>query len=144
MDILDINLKSYGALEKFYGRIVTVECPEDNSKLKELVHQEGNMNVIFVQGFGNRNVALLGDQLASKAIENNWSGIIINGCVRDIEILRNLKIGIFAIGACPKKSLKDNKGKMGSDFFINDIKIFNGHWVYCDLNGILLSEDNKL
>ena len=144
MDILDINLKCYGGLEKFYGRIVTVECPEDNSKLKELVHQEGNMDVIFVQGFGNRNVALLGDQLASKAIENNWSGIIINGCVRDIEILRNLKIGIFAIGACPKKSLKDNKGKMGSDFVINDVQIFNGHWVYCDLNGILLSEDNKL
>tara|TARA_B100000683_G_scaffold66115_1_gene64984 strand:- start:683 stop:1117 length:435 start_codon:yes stop_codon:yes gene_type:complete len=144
MDVLTIDLKSFGGLEKFYGQIVTLECPEDNSKLKELVHEEGANKVIFVQGNGSRNVALLGDLLASKAIENNWSGIIINGCVRDVEILKKLKIGIYALGACPKKSYKENKGVLSSNFIINDTKICNGHWVYCDLNGILLSEDNKL
>ena len=53
MDVLTIDLKSFGGLEKFYGQIVTLECPEDNSKLKELVHEEGANKVIFVQGNGS-------------------------------------------------------------------------------------------
>ncbi|MDB2678090.1 hypothetical protein N9Z05_01715, partial [Gammaproteobacteria bacterium] len=30
------------------------------------------------------------------AVKNNWAGIVVNGCVRDVEELKNLPIGIFA------------------------------------------------
>ena len=54
--------------------------------------------------------ALLGDMLARKAIDNNWSGIVVNGCVRDVEILSNLNIGIMALASSPKRSEKKGKG----------------------------------
>ena len=43
----------------------------------------------FIDGQGSQNVALLGDNLAKIAINNNWGGIIINGFVRDVQILRS-------------------------------------------------------
>ena len=52
--------------------------------------------VLVVDGEGSMNCALFGGNLASMASENNWSGIIINGCVRDqLEIIVE-KIGVKA------------------------------------------------
>ena len=81
-----------------------------------------------------------GDLIADAAVKNNWSGVIINGCVRDIEILKTIDIGIQAIGAVPKKSEKLDKGSLREDIRIGDIRISNGNWVYADENGVLISE----
>jgi regulator of RNase E activity RraA len=37
-----------------------------------------------------------GDQLAELAIQNNWEGIIVNGCIRDSEVINAMDIGIKA------------------------------------------------
>ena len=48
------------------------------------------------------------------AKDNGWSGIIINGLVRDIEILKDIDIGVMALGSCPRKSEKKNIGERNS------------------------------
>ena len=55
--------------------------------------------------------ALLGGNLALLASQNNWSGIIINGCVRDqLEIMVE-NIGVKALEVHPKKSEKNDGGE---------------------------------
>ena len=77
------------------------------------------------------------------AKDNGWSGIIINGFVRDVEILRGIDIGIMALGSCPRKSEKKNQGQSSLEININGIVINPGNWCYADENGVLISE-NKL
>ena len=37
LKFLNIQFKSFGAINFFYGQIVTAICPEDNSKIKKIL-----------------------------------------------------------------------------------------------------------
>ena len=134
-----VGLNSYGAKSVFEGEIVTVVCPNDNSLAKELISQKGNCKILFIDGNASKAVALLGDNLAQQALDNNWSGIIVNGMVRDIEILRSIPLAIYARGSCPKKSNKNNAGNINVDVCIDGVDIKPSFWAYGDENGILIS-----
>ena len=142
LDSLAINIqfRSFGKKEYFCGQVKTAQCPEDNSKVKEILSQDGSGKVLLVDGNGSSKVALLGDMIAKQAIENSWEGLIINGCVRDVEILKTLSLGIFAIGSCPVKSKKENRGILGQPIEIGDIIVKEGSWIYADESGVLVSD----
>ena len=38
---------------------------------------------MVVDGKGSEECALVGDNLAELGFKNGWSGIIVNGCIRD-------------------------------------------------------------
>ena len=134
-----VGLNSYGAKSVFEGEVVTVVCPNDNSLAKELISQKGNGKILFIDGNASKAVALLGDNLAQQALENNWSGIVVNGMVRDVEILRSIPLAIYARGSCPKKSNKNNAGNINVDLCIDGVDIKPSFWAYGDENGILIS-----
>ena len=134
-----VGLNSYGAKSVFEGEVVTVVCPNDNSLAKELISQTGNGKILFIDGNASKAVALLGDNLAQQALDNNWSGIVVNGMVRDVEILTTIPLPIYARGLCPKKSNKNNAGNINVDVCIDGVDIKPSFWAYGDENGILIS-----
>ena len=134
-----VGLNSYGAKSVFEGEVVTVVCPNDNSLAKKLISQKGNGKILFIDGNASKTVALLGDNLAQQALENNWSGIVVNGMVRDVEILRSIPLAIYARGSCPKKSNKNNAGNINVDVCIDGVDVKPTFWAYGDENGILIS-----
>ena len=108
-------LKNLGGRKIFWGKIETLQCPDDNSFVKELLNSEGNGKVLVVDANGISTVALLGDIIAEAGVKNNWSGVVINGYVRDIDILSTLDIGVQALGTMPIRSEKKNQGQIGVD-----------------------------
>lgn len=48
----------------------------------------------------------MGDRIAEIAVSNGWSGVVINGAIRDREAISGLPIGVKALGSNPRKSLK--------------------------------------
>lgn len=58
----------------------------------------------MVSGGGLLRCALMGDSLASVAQANGWAGVVIWGAVREVESLKNLDIGIKALGSNRWKS----------------------------------------
>ena len=96
--------------------------------------------VLIIDAEGVNHASMIGDQIASKALENNWNGIIVNGFVRDIEILKTIPIGIYAKGSIPKKTDKKGLGFLGVDVFIGGILIKTGNWVYLDSNGWVITK----
>jgi regulator of ribonuclease activity A len=140
LKFLNIQFKNFGAKESFLGEILTATCPEDNSKVKEILNQPGDGRILIVDGQASFKVALMGDMIAEQAVKNNWAGVIINGCVRDVEILNSLDVGIFAIGVVPRKSEKLDRGSLSDDIRIGDSQISSGQWAYADLNGVIISD----
>ena len=130
----------FGGVNSFFGPILTLECFEDNSLIKQELSKPGNGAVLVVSGKKSNKFALLGDNIALMAQKNGWKGIIIDGYVRDVEILSGLKIGVMALGACPRKSKKENKGIIGNPIKINDVLISPNEWLYADQNGIIISK----
>lgn len=136
--------QDYGSHRCFAGLAVTVKCFEDNSLIKELVQQPGQGRVIVVDGGGSIRRALLGDQLAAKAAANGWSGLVIAGVVRDVEILETIELGIKALGACPQKTDKRGEGQLDLPIEIGGTTVRSGDYVYADRNGVLVSAEALL
>jgi len=131
-------LKNLGGKKVFWGKIETLQCPNDNSYVKELLNSEGEGKVLVVDADGISSVALLGDMIAEAGVRNNWSGIVINGYVRDIDILSKLNIGVQALGTVPVRSEKKNQGQVGIDVSFGGLTFCSGDYVYADNNGLLL------
>lgn len=135
-----LDFQCFSRIKSIHGQISTVFCPDDNSFVREMLSENGHQKIMFIDGAKSKNVALLGDNLVKLAIKNNWSGIIVNGRIRDAEIISQLDVAIFALGTCPRKSSKKNQGKKNIELLIDGLTIKPGDWVYADINGILISD----
>ena len=141
VDFLNLQFTNFGKKGFFSGKIETAICPDDNSKVKQILGEEGNGKILIVDGQGSTKVALMGDIIAESAEKNNWQAVIINGCVRDVEALSNFNLGIFALGSVPKKSEKRDRGEIGIKINLGGILIESGNWAYADESGILISKE---
>ncbi|GMH95811.1 hypothetical protein TrVE_jg65 [Triparma verrucosa] len=133
-------LKSYGSKPSFHGPIKTLRCLESNPSVRSLLSSPGLGRVLIVDGSGSLRCALLGDQLANLAVTNNWSGIIIHGCIRDSAIINKMPIGVKAVGTMPVKSKKDYPGEVGVNVAFGGVEFREGWWVYADEDGVIVSE----
>lgn len=131
--------KSFGGLKRFNGPIVTLKCKEDNSLVRDQVSEPGRGQVLVVDGRGSLRCALLGDQLAQKAVDNGWVGILIYGCIRDSVDISSMPIGVLALATNPRKSVKKGVGGLGCELSFGGITIKNGDWLYADEDGIVVS-----
>ncbi len=131
--------KSYGAKPSFGGQIVTVKCFEDNSRVKELAATDGNGKVMVVDGEGSLKRALLGDLIADNARENNWEGIIIFGCIRDVDVIAKIGIGVKALNSIPLKTERKGQGEKNVPVTFAGVTFNPGEYVYSDATGIIVS-----
>lgn len=139
LQVADPLFHDFGGKPLFYGQAVTLSCYEDNSLVRELVNRPGQGKVMVIDGGGSLRRALLGDQLAIKAAEQGWEGIVIFGAVRDVGTLATLALGVKALAACPVKTEKLGQGELDAVVSFAGVTIHPGDYVYADLNGVLVS-----
>lgn len=139
LQVADPVFQDFGGKRLFYGRAVTLSCFEDNSLVRELVAHPGHGKVMVIEGGGSLRRALLGDQLALKAVEQGWEGILIHGAARDVATLATLALGVKALAACPVKTEKRGQGELGVVVSFAGVTIHQGDYVYADLNGVVVS-----
>ena len=132
--------KSYGDVKSFGGEAVTVKCFEDNSRVKELLATDGQGKVLVVDGGSSMRCALMGDMIAESAVKYGWSGVIINGCVRDVDAIASLNLGVHALAAIPQKSNRKGVGETNITIQIGNITIQPGDYIYADNNGMIVSK----
>ena len=104
IQIGDLFLNSYGSKNKFFGQIHTAKCEHSNSIVKEFVNEQGEGKVLLIEHSGSELCSMVGDKIAQKAYENKWNGIFTNGCIRDVEVIQNIDIGVYAQNSYPKKN----------------------------------------
>lgn len=131
--------RDFGGKRKFSGEIVTVRCFEDNSLVAETVRSPGRGRVLVVDGGGSLRRALLGDLLAAAAAQNGWHGLVINGAVRDVEILETIDLGVRALAACPLKTDKRGEGQFGVPLRFAGAQLDPGQFLYADANGVIVA-----
>jgi regulator of ribonuclease activity A len=139
VQVAEPMFNNYGGNDCFSGEIATVTCFEDNSLIATRVEEPGRGRVLVVDAGGSLRCAVLGDNLAQKALDNGWSGLIINGCIRDVDIIETLPIGVAALATHPLKSVKRNVGRVDETVAFAGLQWVPGHYVYADNNGVLVS-----
>ncbi|KZX81737.1 ribonuclease activity regulator protein RraA [Oleiphilus sp. HI0009] len=141
VEVVEPMFHNFGAVDAFGGEIVTVKCFEDNSVVKEQVGLPGEGRVMVVDGGGSKRNALLGDMLAEKAAANGWSGLIIYGCIRDVDVIRQTQLGVQALGTNPRKTEKRGLGDLNVEVKFGGVVFKPGHYVYADNNGVIVSPE---
>jgi regulator of ribonuclease activity A len=130
--------KSYGGVSQCHGKIVTIKLFEDNSDLVQLLKNtkgDGRICVVDVEG---EHCAVVGETLMGYAYENGWSGIVINGYVRDTHQTNQIPVGLFALGTYPLKSIKKADSKQNITLEFAGVKFCTGSTLYADNDGIVV------
>lgn len=139
VQVVEPMFSNFGGRTSFGGEIVTVKCYEDNSKVKELVGTPGEGKVMVVDGGGSMRKALLGDMLAEKASKNGWAGLVIYGCIRDVDQIMETDLGVQAIATVPMKTEKLDIGDVNIPVKFGGVTFIPGHFIYADNNGVIVS-----
>ncbi len=137
--VLEPMVHNYGGRDSFGGEIVTIKCFEDNSLVKEAAGTDGVGKVMVVDGGASLRRALLGDMIAENAAKNGWEGLIIYGCIRDVDAIAALDLGVQALGAIPLKTDKRGIGDLNVPVTFGGVTFNPGEYVYADNNGVVVS-----
>lgn len=138
VQVLDSIMKSYGGSKRVMGQIVTIKLSGHNKTLVELLKSEGAGQIAVVD-VDAKYTAVVGDNLMKFAYENNWAGIVINGYVRDTKNTKEIDVGLFALGTCPKKTMEVKEGSLHDTLSFGGITFNEGDYLYADRDGIIVS-----
>lgn len=137
LEICQTQFRQHGGRLVFDGPITTVRCYQDNALLKSVLSTPGNGRVLVVDGGGSLHTALCGDVIAQLGVDNSWAGLVINGAVRDSDLLAKLDIGVKALGTIPRKSGKTGSGERDIDVTIGGATFRPGDHLWSDNDGIV-------
>ncbi|MBK0867072.1 MAG: ribonuclease E activity regulator RraA [Saccharopolyspora sp.] len=134
----DVQFRQYGGRTEFAGRIRTVTCFQDNALLKKVLSEPGEGQVLVIDGASSVHTALIGDLIAELGRSNGWSGVVINGAVRDAAVLAEMEFGVKALGSNPRKSSKNGDGTVDEVVELGGVRFVPGEYLVSDQDGVVV------
>lgn len=132
--------RDFGGQKAFAGEIETVLVFEDNALVRRILETAGEGRVLVVDGGGSRRSALIGGRLAVLAAANGWSGVVVNGCVRDVGEIAAAAVGVKALAACPRPPRKSGAGEQGVPVSFAGITFTPGDLLWGDEDGLVVGQ----
>lgn len=142
IQILEPIFKVYGAQSKFCGVITTLKVFEDNSLVKTTLEEKVLNGVLVIDGGGSKRCALVDEGLANLAFTNGWQGIIVYGCIRNAEAIKQLPFTLIALHTHPLASHKHGQGEKDILLTFAGVNFKKNHYLYADSDGVIVTERN--
>lgn len=139
--VLAFPWQNYGGRPYFCGQVRTVRCHEDNTQVKRLLEQDdGQAQVLLVDGAAQMGRALLGGSIAAAAARRSWAGVVVLGAVRDVRELQQCELGVFALGVVPMPTVRAGQGVADVPVCLGGVWVRPGEWLYADEDGVVVSD----
>ena len=140
LQVTEPIFRDFGGEACFEGEIHTLKVFEDNTLVRAALEKDGTGKVLVVDGGGSLRCALVGDNLVTLAMKNNWRGIVVYGCIRDSKPIGEMKMGLKALNTNPTKSVKRKEGQENIPVRFAGVDFKPGQYLYADEDGIVVSE----
>jgi len=134
--------RDFGGHSNFCGPMRTLKIFESFEKTKSLLATDGDGCILVIDAGGSLRCAMLGDKLAQIAIDHNWKGILINGCVRDSAAISNLSIGVKALTTNPTRPCFEGESQLDIPVRFAGVTFRPGDFLYADADGVVVSQHN--
>ncbi|GMA65069.1 4-carboxy-4-hydroxy-2-oxoadipate aldolase/oxaloacetate decarboxylase [Alicyclobacillus fastidiosus] len=138
---LPSQIKPVSKTMKLCGFAMTVLSPPgDNLWLHRAIYQATPGDILVVDVGTAYEYGYWGEIMTKAAIERGIGGLVINGCVRDLDRLVELDFPIFARGICINGTGKDDQAQsvVNSPARIGDVIVFPGDLVLGDSDGVVV------
>lgn len=96
----------------------------------------GDILVINASGYDGR--AIIGDNLAQRFAVFGAAGAVVDGYVRDAEIIERLGVPVFARGTTPAGPFKNGPGAIGEPVALGGVVVNPGDIVAADGDGVIV------
>lgn len=141
VDVVEPMFANFGGRNSFGGEVVTIKCHEAYGLVREVLTQSGAGKVLVIDGGGSLRRALVDYELAELALDNGWEGIIVYGCIREVDLIDELDIGIQALASIPVLANDNHDGETDAPVNFGGVTFLPEDHVYADSTGIILSPD---
>ncbi|MDE1242498.1 ribonuclease E activity regulator RraA [Vibrio aestuarianus] len=141
VDVVEPMFSNFGGSASFAGQLTTIKCFEDNGLIREVLEQDGLGRVLLIDGGGSLRRALIDAELAALAEENEWEGIVVYGCVREVDELEDMSVGIQALASIPVGASAQGIGEVDVAVNFGSVTFLPEDYLYADNTGIILSQE---
>ena len=120
------------------GAALTVKTrPGDNLMIHKAIDMAEPGDVIVVDGGGHLTNALIGELMTSYAITRQIAGFVIDGAIRDLDVIGNGSFPVYAAGVTHRGPYKDGPGEINVPIAIDGMVIHPGDLMLGDADGLL-------
>src|SRR4051812_7786157 len=120
------------------GPALTVKCrPGDNLMIHKALTMAKSGDVIVVDAGGDLTNSLFGEIMTATAIGRGVAGVVLNGAVRDSELIGQGTFPLYAAGVTHRGPYKDGPGEINVPVAIDGMVIQPGDLMLGDADGLL-------
>jgi regulator of ribonuclease activity A len=138
LQVMRPGLRDFGGRRRADGIVATVRCFEDNSRVREALAEPGEGRILVVDGGGSLRCALLGDNLAQRAVDSGWTGVVVHGCIRDSAVIATMPLLVRALDTVPRKTVKRGEGQRDLPLRFLDVTVRPGDRMVLDEDGAVV------
>ncbi|ACX72400.1 Dimethylmenaquinone methyltransferase [Methanocaldococcus vulcanius M7] len=123
-----------------FGEAITVKTNYNDwgTLIKAISFARGKIIIAEIVGDKKYETAVWGGLASLNAKIKGVKGVVIDGCVRDLEDIRYIKFPVFAKNFCPNAGKPLNLGEINVPLIISGVKINPGDIVVGDCNGVAI------
>jgi 4-hydroxy-4-methyl-2-oxoglutarate aldolase len=110
--------------------------PNDNITTHKALTMLQPGDVLVIDEGRENNTGSFGHNMSLQARNRGIVGMISNGCVRDIKLLRDEKFPAFCRGVCPRSAQKNTPGSINIPVHVGGLVISPGDIVIGDDDGV--------
>jgi 4-hydroxy-4-methyl-2-oxoglutarate aldolase len=137
--LMDRGIRAVWAGANAEGRAFTVRTPPgDNASLMVALREAEAGDVLVVDSGGVLDRALWGAILSLAASNRGIRGLVIDGAVRDVDEIAEMRFPIFARGITPDTPYSKVHGSTGQPIVCGGLAVRTGDAVYADGDGVVV------
>lgn len=146
-----LGFNSIGCAKKIAGPVFTVKYEDiknNNNKYqmpKNYIDQVPSNYIILIDNQAKNNITTWGGLLTQAAFNYNITGVIVNGAVRDVDVINDLKYPVYSKYVYMRSGknrvyITETKSKLN----ISGINIDFDDYILADCNGVIVITKNKI
>jgi 4-hydroxy-4-methyl-2-oxoglutarate aldolase len=121
------------------GPALPVVCtPGDNLAVHVALTVAPAGAVLCVSVGDERELGYWGEVLTTGAEAAGVAGLVIDGCVRDVDALEAHGFPVFSSGIALTGATKNRPGSVGAPATVGDLTVARGDWVVGDRDGVVV------
>jgi regulator of ribonuclease activity A len=134
--VLPAAFRFFTGVTRFAGPLRLIALHAADRALAESLKRPcpGAVAVVSVAAAG---VAVFGDGMARDAEANGWAGVVIDGAVRDVALIRPRSIGVAATAVAPR--IERDGPAVGEVAAMSafGVMLHAGDWIVADEDGVI-------
>ena len=139
MFAVESKIKPFHPNPIMVGHAITIHCPPgDNLVLQKAIELAQPGDVLVMNAGGDTTQAPVGEIVVSNCIRKGAAGLVIDGPIRDSDILPSLSIPVFAKGVTHRGCYKDGPGEINVTIACGGVVVRPGDLVVGDSDGVVI------